>query len=92
MTDPFGYDRFLVDQLFRPVANLYRITPLAMGETPAGPPAAFVRQKRLAIKEDIRFFADEDESQELFRIKARSMIDIGGRYDVTDAASLPRPV
>jgi hypothetical protein len=77
------YDRFLVDQLIRPVANLYRVTPLAAGETPAGGPVAYVRQKKLAIKEDIRFYADENESQELFRIKARSMFDIGGaRYDV----------
>jgi hypothetical protein len=42
-----------------------------------------VRQKKLAIKEDIRFYADEGETQELFRIKARSLLDIGGsRYDV----------
>jgi uncharacterized protein YxjI len=82
-TDGFGHDRFLVDQLVRPIANLYRITPLAAGETPAGGPIAFVRQKKLAIKEDIRFYADESESEELFRIKARSMFDIGGaRYDV----------
>jgi hypothetical protein len=82
-TDGFAYDRFLVDQLVRPVANLYRVTPLAAGETPAGGPVAFVRQKKLAIREDIRFYADENESQELFRIKARSAFDIGGaRYDV----------
>jgi hypothetical protein len=79
----FEYDRFLVDQLVRPVANLYRVTPLAVGETPAGQPIAYVRQKKLAIKEDIRFYADESETQELFRLKARSMLDIGGsRYDV----------
>jgi len=79
----FEYDRFLVDQLLRPIANLYRITPLAVGETPAGPPVAYVRQKKLAIKEDIRFFADEAESEELFRLKARSILDFGGsRYDV----------
>ena len=82
-TDGFAQDRFLVDQLVRPIANLYRITPLAAGETPAGGPIAFVRQKKLAIKEDIRFYANEDETQELFRIKARSIFDIGGaRYDV----------
>ncbi|MDQ3777262.1 MAG: hypothetical protein M3310_00100 [Actinomycetota bacterium] len=81
----FEYDRFLIDQLVRPVANLYRITPLAAGETPAGPPVAFVRQKKLAIKEDIRFYADESETRELFRLKARSLLDIGGsRYDVFD--------
>jgi uncharacterized protein YxjI len=81
--DAFLADRYLVDQLIRPLINLYRITPLAAGETPAGGPVAYVRQKRMAIKEDIRFYADENESQELFRIKARSMFDIGGaRYDV----------
>jgi uncharacterized protein YxjI len=79
----FDYDRFLVDQLVRPVANLYRVTPLAVGETPAGPPIAFVRQKKLAIKEDIRFYADEAQTDELFRVKARSLLDMGGsRYDI----------
>src|SRR5688500_9124927 len=81
----FDYDRFKVDQLVRPMVNLYRVTPLAIGETPAGPPLAFVRQKRMAIKEDSRFYADEPEQQELFRIKARSMLDFGGsRYDVLE--------
>ena len=37
----------------------------------------------MAIKEDIRFFADESETRELFRIKARSLMEFGGRYDVT---------
>jgi uncharacterized protein YxjI len=83
------YDRFLIEQLVRPVVNLYRVTPLAVGETPAGPPVAFVRQKRLAFKEDIRFFSGEDEAEELFRIKARRVIDVGGRYDVVDAAGAP---
>jgi uncharacterized protein YxjI len=81
--DAFDADRFLVDQLTRPVANLYRITPLAGGETPAGPPVAYVRQKKLAIKEDIRFYADEQETEEIFQIKARNILDLGGsRYDV----------
>jgi uncharacterized protein YxjI len=83
------HDRFRIDQLIRPVVNLYRVTPLAVGETPAGGPVAFVRQKRMAFREDIRFFADESEMQELFRIKARRVIDIGGRYDVHDAAEQP---
>jgi len=81
----FEYDRFLVDQVIRPVANMYRVTPLAIGDTPAGPPIAYVRQKKLAIKEDIRFYGDEGETRELFRLKARSMLDFGGsRYDVFD--------
>jgi uncharacterized protein YxjI len=88
--DPFAHDRFLVDQLVRPMVNLYRVTPLAAGETPAGGPIAYVRQKRMAIKEDIRFYADEQETEELFRIKARSLFDVGGaRYDVTDEMGAP---
>ena len=86
----FEYDRYLVDQLIRPIANLYRVTPLAAGEAPAGPPIAYVRQKKLKIKEDIRFYADEGETRELFSIKARSWLDTGGsRYDVTAADGTP---
>jgi hypothetical protein len=81
--EAFDFDRYLVDQLIRPIANLYQVTPLAAGEAPAGRPVAYVRQKKMAIREDIRFFADEQETQELFRIKARSILDMGGsRYDV----------
>ena len=83
---PFDHDRYLVDQLIRPIANLYRVTPLAAGDTPAGPPLAYVRQKKLAIKEHIRFCADEGETQELFHIQAQTWLDTGGsRYDVVDA-------
>ena len=83
---PFDYDRYRVDQLIRPIANLYRVTPLAAGETPAGSPIAYIRQKKLKVKEEIRFFADEGESQELFHVKARSWLDTGGsKYDVVDA-------
>jgi len=82
---PFDHDRYLVDQLIRPIANLYRVTPLAAGDTPAGPPLAYVRQKKLAIKEHIRFCADEGETQELFHIQAQTWLDTGGsRYDVVD--------
>ena len=79
MTSALDADRFEIDQLIRPMVNLYRISS-------RGGPVAFVRQKRMAIKEDIRFFGREDESEELFRIKARSMMELGGRYDVTTAA------
>ena len=78
----FAHDAFFVDQLLRPVANLYRISTLGADGGSPGEPLAFVRQKRLAIKEDIRFFADESEQEELFRLKARAVMEIGGRYDV----------
>ena len=77
----FAHDAFFVDQLIRPIANLYRISTLGPGETP-GEPLAFVRQKKLALKEDIRFYADENEHEELFRLKARAVMELAARYDV----------
>jgi uncharacterized protein YxjI len=76
VTDWTTADRFVIDQLIRPMVNLYRISA-------DGQPIAFVRQKRMAIREDIRFFANEDETEELFRLKARAVMEFSGRYDVT---------
>jgi hypothetical protein len=78
----FADDAFFIDQLVRPIANLYRISTLGPDGRSPGEPLAFVRQKRLAIREDIRFMADEDEREELFRLKARSVLEFRGRYDV----------
>jgi uncharacterized protein YxjI len=84
MDDRFQYDAYLIEQLIRPVVNLYRVS-IRLPSGDAGEAVAFVRQKRFALKEDIRFFADESEEQELFRIKARRMIDVVARYDVAAA-------
>jgi len=84
--DRFQHDAFFIDQLIRPIANLYRISVLGPDGASPGEPLAFVRQKKLAIKEDIRFFADESEQEELFRIKARQLLELRGRYDVTTPA------
>jgi hypothetical protein len=84
MTDErFAHDAYFVDQLIRPIANLYRISTLGPDGSSPGQPLAFVRQRKLAIKEDIRFFADETEAEELFRIKARAVFEVRGRFDVT---------
>jgi hypothetical protein len=82
MDDRFAHDAFFVDQLIRPIANLYRISTLGPDGSSPGEPLAFVRQKKLAIKEDIRFFADETEQEELFRLKARQIIEVRGRFDL----------
>jgi hypothetical protein len=79
MSEWLSEDRFTIDQLIRPMANLYRISTALQ-------PVAFVRQKKLALKEDIRFYADESQTEELFRIKARALMEFGGRYDVTTPA------
>ena len=45
----------------------------------------YSKQKALKLKEDIRVYTDEDKSTELICIKARSIIDFGAGYDITDS-------
>lgn len=81
----FEADQFLVEQLWRLTINRYKVSALAPdGVTPLSV-VAFAEQKRMALREDFRFYSDESRTREVFRIKARRMVDIGGRYDVTDA-------
>lgn len=77
-------DRFQIRQLIRPVVNLYQVSVLDGANQP-GPPVAFVRQKRLKVREDIRFYADEGETRELFAIKARTVFEFAGVHDVVAA-------
>ena len=42
-------------------------------------------QKALKLKEDIRVYTDESESEEIMRIKARNIMDLSGKYDFTDS-------
>lgn len=79
-------DAFIVNQPFTWFVNRYRVhEPAGEGFAP-GALLAFCEQKRFALKEDLRIHRDEAMTGELMRIKARRVIDIGGRYDVTDAA------
>ncbi len=48
---------------------------------------AFSYMKAFKLKEDIRIFTGEDRQQELFRIKARNIIDISATYDVINSAT-----
>lgn len=44
----------------------------------------YVKQKMFKLKEDINIFADEQQSQMLFNIKADRMIDWSANYSFTD--------
>jgi uncharacterized protein YxjI len=46
---------------------------------------ALAQQKRLAFKEQVTFYADEDRRTPVFGFKARQRIDLGATYDVTGA-------
>jgi uncharacterized protein YxjI len=47
----------------------------------------FVHQKGFRLKEAITVYRDEGKTQKLLEIKARSVMDFSGTYDVTDATT-----
>ena len=77
-------DRILVQQVFKPIGNEYRISIPDAGRTDEGSPLLFVRQKRMAVREDIRFRTDPDQDAYLFMIKSKTVFEIAGRHDVLD--------
>ena len=79
-------DRFLIQQVFRPIANEYRISVPAPGSTEEGEALLFVKQKKMKIKEDIRFRLAPDDGPHLFMIKSKTVFEFRGRHDVLDAA------
>ena len=82
-------NRFLIQQVFRPVANEYRVSVPSSGSTDEGEPLLYVKQKRLKIKEDIRFRPTPDDGPHLFMIKAKTVFEFRGRHDVLDAGDQP---
>ncbi len=78
-------NRFLIQQVFKPIGNEYRISIPARGSTEEGRPLLFVKQKKLKIKEDIRFRLDPDREEHLFMIKSKTVFEIRGRHEVLDA-------
>jgi uncharacterized protein YxjI len=78
-------NRFLIQQVFKPIANEYRISIPTPGSTEEGRPLLYVKQKKLKIKEDIRFRLSPDDGPHLFMIKSKSVFEVRGRHEVLDA-------
>jgi uncharacterized protein YxjI len=78
-------DRFLIQQLFKPIGNEYRISIPAPGSSEESEPVLFVKQKKLKIKEDIRFRASPDDDAHVFMIKSKTVFEFRGRHEVLDA-------
>jgi hypothetical protein len=67
------------------MVNQYEVSTLGPDDKSAGEPVAFVEQKRMKLKEDLRAFTDDSKTAEVFRIKANQVWDPRATYDVTDA-------
>jgi hypothetical protein len=46
----------------------------------------YVKQKMFKLKEDIRVFTDESQTNEIFGIRADRVIDFSAKYNFTDAS------
>ena len=80
-----GTNRLLVQQVLKPIANEYRISIPTPGSTEEGRPLLHVKQKKMKIKEDIRFRISPDNDDHLFMIKSKSVFEFRGRHEVLDA-------
>jgi uncharacterized protein YxjI len=83
-----GIERFAVDQKITIGVNRYQIRRLEPDGT-AGAVLAVAQQKRLAFKEQVTFYSDEDRRTPVFSFRARQRLDLGATYDVTDAHGTP---
>jgi len=77
-------DRLLIQQVFKPIANEYRISAPLPGSTEESRPLLYVKQKKMKIKEDIRFRVLPDVEEHLFMIKSKSVFEFRGRHEVLD--------
>ena len=76
--------RFLVQQVFKPIGNEYRIS-IPSDDDREGEPLLYVKQKKMRIKEDIRFRLSPDAEPHLFMIKGKTVFEFRGRHEVLDA-------
>lgn len=79
---------FFVGQKLTVMVNRYEIRAPGPDGKP-GPLMAMAQQKRLAFKEQVTFYADEQRTQPVFSFKARKVVDLGSGYDVHDATGAP---
>lgn len=82
-------DRLLVQQVFKPIANEYRISVPAPGSTEEGELLLYVKQKKMKIREDIRFRLGGEDERHLFRIQAKTVFEFAGKHAVLDDADQP---
>jgi uncharacterized protein YxjI len=79
---------FFMKQRVTMMANKYELV-VTNPDGSEGPLIAFAQQKRMAFKEQVTFYADEQRTRPLFGFKARTRLDLGATYDVVDAAGTP---
>jgi len=78
MHTAFTYDQYLLKRQVLALTGKLRLY------NPSGGLVLYSQQKMFRLREDIRIYADESQSQELLHIQARQIIDFSAAYDVID--------
>lgn len=81
MNSTFTGTRFLLKKQAVALTGIFRIYDESNNLV------AYSKQKQFKLKEDIRVYADEQQSQEILMIKARSVMDFSAAYDVVDSTT-----
>ena len=79
---------FFVGQKVALMVNRYAIRVPRPDGSP-GQLLAVAQQKRMTLKEQVTFYADEQRTRPVFSFKARNVVDLGSGYDVHDEAGNP---
>src|SRR5918999_5729253 len=80
--------RLIVRQRIRMMVNQYEVHAVNPDGSEGGL-LAFAQQKRMAFKEQVTLYTDDTRREPVLGFKARSVIDLGATYDVTDAVGNP---
>jgi uncharacterized protein YxjI len=80
--------KFFISQRITMMVNRYEIRA-ANPDGSEGPLIAFAEQKRMKLKEEVNFFADESKTRRVFSFKARQRLDVHAEHDVFDEHGTP---
>jgi uncharacterized protein YxjI len=96
VTTPAGYQppapmvlpQFFVKQRITVMVNRYEIVA-ANPDGSEGPLMALAEQKRMKLREEVSFFADESKTRRVFSFRARQRLDVHAEHDVVDEQGRP---
>ena len=79
---------FFIRQRITLMVNRYEVRA-ANPDGSEGQLLALTEQKRMKLKEEVVFYADESKSRRVFSFKARQVLDVGAQHDVFDESGAP---
>jgi uncharacterized protein YxjI len=88
MTAQMYLPKFFVKQKLTMMVNRYEVHEVGEDGSLGGL-MAVAQQKRMAFKEQVTFYRDDQRTEPVFSFQARQVMDLGAGYDVRDASGAP---